>query len=320
MTSLVADIGGTNARFAQVESGGSGYRNDRTLQCKDFPGVAQAIFEYLDQFDISSPGSICLAVAGPVNDGEVKMTNNHWVISSRELENDFPGSRILLINDFTAVASAIPCLGETDFLTIGAPPVRSADKEDFRVAVLGPGTGLGIAGLWKQGKRFVPITSEAGHMGFAPETEQQDRLLSVLRKRWLRVSIERLLSGGGIENIHWAVNKMEAAPEVSLCAEEIFQQAMSDEQSNGYKAVQLFFEILGQTAGDIALAYGASDGIYIAGGMVKRYIDLLKRSNFRQAFEDKGRYRALMQTIPTVLITHPQPGLLGAARYLQDAG
>ena len=150
-------------------------------------------------------------------------------------------------------------------------------------------------------------------MGFAAETQQQIDILTTLRERWPRISIERLASGPGLENIHWALNRIKPNPEESLNAAEIFSAALRETSSLAYQSVQIFFEILGQVAGDIALAYGAHQGIYIAGGMVKRYPQLLAQSHFRAAFENKGRHRPIMETIPTKLIMHPQPGLLGSS-------
>ena len=312
---LIGDIGGTNARFALATQGHPGYRDELTVQSGDYAGIDQAIRYYLDQHHIDRPYSICLAIAGPVTDQKVQLTNNAWFIAAQELERQFSTARVALINDFTAIALSIPVLTSDDYLTIGTVEANSLDQESYSIGVIGPGTGLGIAGVVQQHGNPIAITSEAGHMGFAPETPLQTDILVMLRERWPRISVERLVSGQGLENIYWAMNRLNHRPEMSRNAGEIFQRALEDEQSMAYQSVEVFFEILGQVAGDIGLAYGANEGVYIAGGMVKRYPDMLQASQFRACFENKGRHRELMERIPTLLITHPQPGLLGASHY-----
>jgi len=181
------------------------------------------------------------------------------------------------------------------------------------VGVIGPGTGLGAVGLRKYGNVLLPIAGEAGHGGFAPETQVQMDILRALRQRFDRVSSERLVSGPGVENIYWALMRIHGEKRAHLSAAEIFTAALENTDPLASEAVQMFFEVFGQVAGDLALTLGAEDGILVAGGISKRYPDLLKNSGFRAGFENKGRYRSLMERIPTQLILHDQPGLLGAA-------
>jgi glucokinase len=189
------------------------------------------------------------------------------------------------------------------------------------VAILGPGTGLGAVGLRKHGHLFIPIAGEAGHGGFAPETQVQLEILTVLRDRFDRVSSERLVSGPGLENIHWALMRIHGEKRAHLKPAEIFDAASDNSEPLAAEAVQMFFEILGQVAGDLALAFGAEDGIFIAGGIVRRYPELICSSRFRTGFERKGRYRSIMERVPTQLIMHKEPGLLGASYCaLQMAG
>jgi glucokinase len=189
---------------------------------------------------------------------------------------------------------------------------------DFSVGVIGPGTGLGAAGLYKRGDKLVPIVGEAGHAGFAPETQLQIDIVVAIRERFDRVPVERLLSGPGLENIYWALARIHGDKSASLTAAEIGQLAAGGSNSRAVAALQLFFEILGQVAGDLALSLGAIDGIYVAGGIVRRYPDLLLGSRFRSGFEAKGQHRSLMERIPTQLIVYPEPGLLGAACYAKQ--
>lgn len=314
-TVLVGDIGGTNARFALVETDQPGFGHELTLQCADFAGIDRAIRHFLEHIGRQEPSTICLAIAGPIVDQQAQMTNSPWFISSADLSRQFPGAQVSLINDFTAIALSLPLLQDSDSLTIGPELQSTTSDRDRQFAVIGPGTGLGVAGLLQRSGRYLPLTSEAGHMGFAAETPQQIEILGQLRERWPRVSIERLLSGPGLENIHWALSHLNGPQQASLNAAEIFQAAQQDSASLAYQSVQVFFEVLGQVAGDIALAFEAHDGIYIAGGMVRRYPQLLARSQFRQAFENKGRHRVIMEDIPTRLIMHPQPGLLGSSYF-----
>jgi len=297
---LIGDIGGTNARFALADPAQPGFSEEATLQCADFESAEAAIKHYLNRVGVKSPSVICLAAAGPVVNQAVQFTNNPWSIAAAELAAGFSTSAIRLLNDFEAIAYSIPYLPSAAGLL---------EQDSFTVSIVGPGTGLGTAGLKKYGDALVPIVSEASHKGFAPETGFQREVLDVLRGRFERVSVERLISGKGLENLYWALGQVRGSESSSLSAEEIF----AAEDDHASETVQLFFEILGQYAGDIALAFGAADGVFIAGGIVRRYPELFAASRFRSGFENKGRYRSIMERIPTHLITHAQPGLLGAS-------
>lgn len=309
---LIGDIGGTNARFALADSAGAHFACEQTLACADFESAEDAIHAYLDGQGLDEPPVICLAVAGPVINQSVRFTNNHWSIDAAELSERFPAAHIRLLNDFEAIAYSLPLLGPGDLETIGLKGERIDSKRDFNVGVLGPGTGLGVAGLIGRGGQRFAIVTEGGHVGFAPETQMQFEVHRQLRERFQRVSDERLLCGPGLENIYWAIRKIHGKRSVRVDAAEIFRRAMDKSDIHATETLNLFYEALGQAAGNVALSLGAYDGIYIGGGILKRYPDLLKTSAFRTGFENKGRYRALMESIPTQLIIHPQPGLYGA--------
>jgi glucokinase len=200
---------------------------------------------------------------------------------------------------------------ENEIQTIGRHDFPALGSDDFTVAIMGPGTGLGVAGLCRRGNTLVPITGEGGHIGFAPETPLQIELLKVLSGKLERVSAERVIAGSGLMNIYNALATIRGETREPLTAAEIF--ARRDSGEIAAEAVDVFFELLGQVAGDLALTFGAVDGVYIAGGISKRYPDVLENSRFRSAFESKGRRRAFLERIPTRLITYDQPGLLGAA-------
>ena len=315
---LIGDIGGTNARFALAAPDGSGFSNELTLACADFETAEQGVADYLQRSGNCSPDVICLAAAGPVVDGCVRFTNNHWVIDSRVLKASFTSSHVHLLNDFESISYSLPLLKENDVATIGVVPTEFAGKKELTLGVLGPGTGLGTGGLLVREKGIFPIVGEGSHAGFAPETVMQFKVLQQLRQRFERVSSERLISGPGLENIYWALCRIREVPAIEITAAEIFSRVLAKEDAIAVEATQLFFEALGQVAGNLALALGAFDGIYLAGGIVKRYPDMLNSSSFRSGFENKGRHRALMEKVPTLLITHPQPGLLGASYFARE--
>ena len=312
-TLLIGDIGGTNARFAIADPERPGFSDAMTLQCADYASADDAIRHYLGELSVAAPDVICLAVAGPVIDGIVQVTNNHWTLNAADLATDFGINDVQLLNDFEAVAFSIPRLQAQGVEVIGLPDKNPVLDEDFNIAILGPGTGLGTAGLIRRGQVVIPIVGEGGHVGFAPKSQVQVNILDALRGKFDRVSVERLASGPGIENIYWALTRIHGEQRTQLSAEEIFTQSRDDGDSRASETVQMFFEILGQVAGDLALTLGATDGVYIAGGIAKRHPEMLQNSGFRNAFDNKGQHRALMERIPTLLITDDEPGLLGAA-------
>jgi glucokinase len=249
---------------------------------------------------------------------KVRFTNNRWSLDADHLAAIYAGSKVRLLNDFEAIAYSIPFLGAADCVHIGLPDAGELTADNYTVGIIGPGTGLGAVGLKKINGANVPIAGEAGHIGFAPASQVQLEILRVLRERFDRVSSERLVCGPGLENLYWALCREHCEDWPQLSAEKIFAAASGNKDSRSSEAVQLFFELLGQVAGDFALAVGAGDGIFIAGGIVPRYPDMFANSRFRSGFENKGRYRSLMESIPTRLILHKQPGLLGAAAVAQQ--
>ena len=310
---LVADIGGTNARFALCEPDREGLECVRTLQCADYPNAVDAIRHYLSDLSLTSPLAVCIAAAGPLIDGVLSVTNNHWLIDQNKVQSDLGINQVKLLNDFEAIAWSLPHLGEDSLDTIGQTSCRALPEDNFNIAVLGPGTGLGSGGMFARNGHRFPLVGEGGHIGFAPKSKVQIEILEILREKYDRVCAERLLSGSGIENIYWALNVLRGEPLGTLSASEIFASASDGGNAVAADATQLFYEILGQVAGDMALVLGARDGVYLGGGIVKRYPEMLHISGFRNAFESKGRHRSMMEKIPTRLIMHPEPGLLGAS-------
>lgn len=311
---LIADIGGTNARFALASETKPYFEQAQTLQCQDFKTIEQAIDTYLGTHKIDSIQGICFAVAGPVQNQSVRFTNNHWLIKSTDLSARYGTTRVQLLNDFESIAYSLAQLGGDDLSGIGKP-ARLDPEKDFTIGVLGPGSGLGVAGLCKRSSQLIPLATEGGHVGFSPDNALQDKIMKCLHRKFERVSNERLLSGPGLVNIHEALCEINNQPNPGYTPADIAVAAREQSDPLCVQSLELFFEILGQVAGDVALALGAHHGIFIGGGIAQRYPALLADSNFRAGFERKGRYRAMMEGIPTWLITHKNPGLLGSSVY-----
>ncbi len=318
MTLLIGDIGGTNARFALANKECVSFNNELTLQCSDFPNVADAINHYLESTQSETPEIICLAVAGPVVKQTVQFTNNPWSFSAPYLQNKFSSRKAHLLNDFEAIAYSIPSLKPNHQLSIGQP-VQMNLNQDYTLGVVGPGTGLGAVGLRKNLGSINALITEAGHTGFAPRTPLQTQLLQSLEKQYGRISNERLISGPGLANIYAALSDIYGTDNSKpLLAADIFSKHLSSDNDIASKAIAIFYKLLGQFAGDFALSIGAFDGLYLAGGVAQRYPDILVESNFRNGFEDKGRHQNIMKEISTTLITHPEPGLLGASHVARE--
>lgn len=310
---LVGDIGGTNARFALADLNSPGFSKEKTLKCRDYKSADVAINAYLKAIDAPHPDIICFAAAGPVIDGNVRFTNNHWSLDTGDLEGAFSGASVRLLNDFEAIAYSIPQLGVNDCIQVGSPTPADLTRPDFSIGIIGPGTGLGAAGLLQKYDRATPIIGEGGHVGFAPETAVQVKLLAQLADQFERVCDERLVSGPGVVNIYRALGNIRGVKLADKGAAEIFALASENVDAIASETVEIFFEVLGQVAGNFALSIGAHDGIFIGGGIVARNPELIVNSQFRAGFERKGRHRSLMEKIPTHVIVHLQPGLLGAS-------
>ena len=315
---LIGDIGGTNARFALVHPSSPGFTCEMKLKCRNFDSAADAINAYLEETGSSRPEVICVAAAGPVINGEVLFTNSNWKLNANELASAFDGAKVGLLNDFEAIGYALPHLKTEDYAPIGTSLAVNLDQPDFCMAIIGPGTGLGAGGIRKKNAELSSIIGEGGHVGFAPETPLQTEILARLRGKFERVCDERLISGPGIINIHQALADIRGEQIPSLGAADIFSLSLNDEHSLEQDSVALFFEVLGQVAGNLALTLGAYDGVFIGGGIVSRYPGQITSSLFRKGFEHKGRHRALMEKIPTLLILHPHPGLLGASHFARE--
>lgn len=313
---LVGDIGGTHARFAIVERGGAASEvRDWADLPERFATFTDALKHYLDRIDPQRvPESVALAVAGPVTDGRVSLTNRDWKISEGELR--LLGFRsALLINDFAALAYAADRLGPSDLRCIG-PEIPAA--AEGAITILGAGTGFGVSCLAHLRGHAVPLATEGGHIGFAPEGAEEIAILKALGRRFGRVSVERILSGPGLENLSCALDEIAGrAVRPSTAAQIVERAAQGDRDSRA--TLSMFCSIFGAVAGDFALAHGARGGVLLAGGIAGKIEPHLMQGAFRARFEAKGRLSPFVKSIPTKLIINSNAALLGAARAAEEA-
>ena len=309
---LVGDIGATNTRLALVNPDG-GLDRIRVLATDDYPGLVEAIAAYLAaEAPAGKPARAVMAVAAPVTGDEVTMTNHPWTFSGQGLRQRFGFQRVRVINDFVGNALAVPQFGKGDVVKIGGGEAAAGAP----IGVIGPGSGLGVSALvWNDGGD-IPIHSEGGHVTMAAADAREAAVLDLMRRRFDHVSAERFLSGPGLINIYNALCELSGALAAPLSAAQITDLRIGQQDVHAREATQMFCAMLGTVAGNLALTLGARGGIYIAGGIVPRLGAVFKRSEFRARFESKGRMSDYVAAIPTYVIVHPSPALVGAARLL----
>jgi glucokinase len=254
-----------------------------------------------------------LAVAGPIVDGAIALTNTDWRISEVDFSAAVKLSATRLLNDYAALALAAPLLGPEDVRLVGP---ELPGRPGGTIAILGAGTGFGVSALVRDGGREVVMTTEGGHASLAPADELEVEVWRRLARQFGRVSIERVLSGPGLLNLYHALGAIEGAETLAATPGEVTRRAQGGD-GLAKRTVELFCAILGSVAGDFALAYGAQGGVFLAGGVCKHLVDWLPESAFRTRFEQKGRFQAYLAEIPTRVILHTHTvALLGAARAL----
>lgn len=310
---LVGDVGGTNARLALCEVENGAISQAKTFSTADYDSLEAVIRFYLDEQQQEITDG-CIAIACPITDDWVEMTNHDWAFSTSKMKASLGFEHLEIINDFTAVSMAIPMLSDQDVMQFGG---GSAVK-DKPVAVYGAGTGLGVAHLVHVDKRWVSLPGEGGHVDFAANSEEEDLILEVLRAELGHVSAERVLSGAGLVNLYRAIVKSDDREPENLKPKDVSQRALEDSCTDCRRALAMFCVIMGRFGGNLALNLGTFGGVYIAGGIVPRFLEFFKSSGFRAAFEDKGRFKDYVQGIPVFLITHDKPGLLGAGAHLRQ--
>ena len=309
---LLADIGGTHARFALLTDAGIG-------PIAEIDVAASANFEtalawYLERAN-SVPRNAALAVAGPVGAGPVRLTNSDWIIDAAAVEKRFGFARVRLVNDFAATAWAVPRLDAGAVRQIGGGTLEPTAP----AAVLGPGTGLGVA-AYLPGDPGRVIVGEGGHATLAVAADREDQIVARLRARFGHVSVERVLSGAGLVNLYEAIAAVDGATVPARSAEEVSTAALDDVCSTCREALALFCAMLGAVAGDLALILGARGGVYVAGGIAPQILDFLAASHFRARFEAKGRMADYVAAIPTYGVVHPHPTFVGLAELMRRNG
>lgn len=313
LLALVGDIGGTNARLALCDLGTGEVSQAQTYSGAEFESLQDVILHYCAQQD----GKIehaCIAIACPITGDWVSMTNHSWAFSIAELKANCAFKTLEVINDFTAVSLAIPVLPESACVKIGGGE-KQAHKP---VAVYGAGTGLGVAQLIHGGGMWHSIPGEGGHVDLPTCNAQEDALAAFLRTQFGRVSAERCLSGQGLVNIYQFIVANQGREPKPFEPKQITEQALDNSDSDCVSALELFCTLMGRFGGNLALTTGAFGGVYIAGGIVPRFKEWFAKSGFRAAFEEKGRFNTYLQQIPVYLITHNEPGLLGAGTYIRQ--
>jgi glucokinase len=311
---LVGDIGATNARFALVEADGA-LSHHANLLCDDHGSLAEALRTYLDQTSAGTPAHAALAVATSPHGDRVSFTNNPWSFSIAELSAQIGVPRLRVVNDFYANALAVPLLRDGDVSQVGG----GASVPGTPMAVIGPGSGLGVSAVVPDGARHIAVPGEGGHVTMPAADAAENAVLTLMRDRYDHVSAERLLSGPGLVNIYNALSEIEGIPAEALTAAQISNALTSDGDGCAKRAVQMFCAMLGTVAGNLALTLGARGGVYIAGGIVPKLGTAFAHSQFRARFEDKGRFRDYLAAIPTFVIVRPDAALLGAAQLLDLA-
>lgn len=304
---LIADIGATNSRCAILGPGSNALTGLRIMRNEEYRSPLALLRAFLDGIE-QAPEHCMLAVAAPVHGDTVAMVNRDWMFDRIELGNElgFPVTQIL--NDFHAIAWALPEFREQDRVEVG-----SAKKhQGGNLAVLGPGSGLGMSAWIGERDSGRAMTGEGGHLSQAGRNEKEDTIIQAFRSRYGHCSAERILSGPGLVALHDVLHGE------SMGRPEDITSATDNPRCN--ETLQHFFRFLGSAAAELALVTGAFGGVYIAGGIVPTCIDQLISSSFRQRFEDKNRYRDYMQRIPTYVLTEPQPGLRGLVARITARG
>lgn len=315
---LVADLGGTNARFALVtgkENNDFKLEHIKIFAAANFTQFEDALSHYLAGLDGVTPGAACVAIAGPVTGDQIKMTNLSWQFSCAEIAKKFQLQRFIAINDFAAVAAACGYLGDDHLFCVKPGSAITGMPR----AVFGPGTGLGVAGLVPHAEHWLAVPCEGGHVNIAPATELEADLIKTAWNTTEHISAEWLISGPGMVNLYNTLCQMQDVNPQTYKPADITSLAIAGEDDQCRSTLELFCSLAGSFAGNLALTYGAKGGIYIAGGIFPRIKDFLASSQFTQRFQSKGVMSPFVESIPVHLITHKETAFFGAAATLEQA-
>lgn len=310
---LVADVGGTNIRLAIANLDDFSMASICTYQCANFNNIDEAISQYFNENNVTAEYA-CIDVATAVVGDQISLTNNHWSFSQQAIKQKFGFKQLILINDFTAIAMSVPHISSAKKVQIGG----AAPQENKPIAIYGAGTGLGVAHLVHTGEKWLPLAGEGGHVDFAPIDADEVAVLAQLQKKYARVSAEQLLSGLGLVQIYQSLQAIAGNEVSDVSPAYVSTSALDNSDAVAVKTLQMFCRILGSFGGNLALTLTTFGGVYIAGGVVPRFIDYVKTSDFRRRFDAKGRFSKLVETIPVYIVTEDQPGLIGCAAYLKQ--
>jgi glucokinase len=314
---LIADIGGTNARFALLN--GDDVDDEKVLACAEHPTLVAAAEHYLASVgatDRRRPKEAAMAIAGPITGDHIRMTNHVWQFSAAATRQQMGLSRLIFMNDFTALAMAIRHLPTRELETIG----RGRPVPNATIALLGPGTGLGVSGLVPSGEHWIPLQGEGGHVTLAVMNEREIAALAQLRQRFSHVSAERVLSGPGLVNLYDALCAVDGIVPDVLTPKDVTERALAGTCRLSLETVSMFCGLLGTMSGNLVLTLGAVGGLYIGGGIVPQLGRFFASSAFRDRFEDKGRYADYLADVPTFVIRTALPAFVGLARAFIDPG
>jgi glucokinase len=308
---LMADIGATNTRCALLNDKGQELAPE-VFENADFTGVAGLLSIYLDHRRTTDrPKRAALAIAAPIHGDEVQMTNIDWRFSQTELKQQLGLSRLLVCNDFAAVAWGLPQLGPADLTQVGGGQATPRAT----MAVLGPGSGLGVSALVPASDGWAVVSGEGGHVSMSASTAEESEVIALVRERHGHCSAERLLSGPGLVNLYVALAELAGRGHPTITARDITHLAKQGEPL-ARKTQGMFFAMLGTVAGNLALTAGARGGVFIAGGIVPHLCEAFAKSEFRERFEAKGRYHAYLAAIPTPVIIADLPAFRGLRQLL----
>jgi glucokinase len=313
---LLADIGGTNARFAWQSAPGASITDVQVLPGADFPTLQAAMHAYLDRLGRGVPDSVAIAIANPITGDEVRMTNHDWAFSQTALKAEFGLRTLRLLNDFTALAMALPDLPATELRQVGG----GAAVPGTAMGLVGAGTGLGVSGLLPDGRGgWVPLEGEGGHVTLPAVTARERLVMDGLIRRYGHASAERVCCGQGLVDVCSILSEIDGVGTGALdSASEVSEAALKGGHPQALETLDLFCAMLGSVAGNLALTLGARGGVYVGGGIVPRLGTWFDRSVFRQRFENKGRFTRLLKDMPVWVITSEQsPALLGVAQALR---
>jgi glucokinase len=311
---LIADVGGTNIRLALVDLKTGEIGRLQKYLCADYPSIADVIALYLEKQN-ETVTQACVAIACPTDKDWIAMTNHSWAFSKKQVQEQLGFDNFHVINDYTGIAMSIPTLTDEQKIQIGGEPAKTGEP----IAVYGPGTGLGVAHLIHHDSEYVCIPGEGGHVEFASNDEKEAHVLAFLQKRYGHVSAERLLSGPGLVNIYQGLMDMHGKVAEDLQPADVTTRGLDGSCPVCVEAMEVFCRALGSFGGNLALNMSTFGGVYIAGGIITRFMDFFKNSDFRKRFEAKGRFVDFVAKVPVYVITEEQPGLQGAAAYLRQS-